>query len=156
MHRIEKYEKAFLWLGAVLLVACMGVLAYASLAMGISLPGRTNEVDPATMRAQAPFDNPGIRQTGPNSYEVVMIGQVWAFLPNEIRVPAGSEVTFVATSNDVIHGVHVEGTRVNMMLIPGQVVRNTYVFKEPGEHLLICHEYCGVGHHTMYGKVIVE
>jgi cytochrome c oxidase subunit 2 len=108
------------------------------------------------MRSQAPFDNPGIRQTGPNSYEVVMIGQVWVFLPNEIRVPAGSEVTFVATSNDVIHGIHVEGTRVNMMLIPGQVARNTYIFKEPGEHLLICHEYCGVGHHTMFGKVIVE
>lgn len=156
MNRIETYERAFLWLGAALLVVCIGVLAYASLAMGIVLPGRDVEVDPATMRSQAPFDNPGIRQTGPNSYEVVMIGQVWAFVPNEIRVPAGSEVTFVATSNDVIHGIHVERTRVNMMLIPGQVARNTYVFKEPGEHLLICHEYCGVGHHTMYGKVIVE
>ena len=99
MHRIEKFEKAFLWLGAVLLVACMGVLAYASLAMGISLPGRSNEVDPATMRSQAPFDNPGTRQTGPNSYEVVMIGQVWAFLPNEVRVPAGSRIDVLQTAS---------------------------------------------------------
>ena len=156
MNRIETYEKAFLWLGAALLVVCMGVLAYASIAMGINLPGRVGQVDPATMRSEAPFDNPGVRQTGPNSYEVVMIGQVWAFVPGEVRVPAGAEVTFVATSNDVLRGLQVEGTRVNMMLIPGQVSRNTYVFNEPGEYLLICHEYCGVGHHTMYGKVIVE
>ena len=32
----------------------------------------------------------------------------------------------------------------------------TYTFEQPGEHLIICHEYCGVGHHTMYGTIIVE
>ncbi|MBT8400436.1 MAG: cytochrome c oxidase subunit II [Rhodothermia bacterium] len=153
---IETYEKAFLSLGGVLLVACLVALAYASIAMGIHLPGRAGEVDPLTMRAQAPFDNPGVRETSPGQYEAVVIGQLWAFVPAEIRVPAGAEVTFVATSNDVLHGLHVEGTRINMMLVPGQISRNTYTFKEPGEHLIICHEYCGVGHHTMYGKVIVE
>ncbi|HUF70564.1 MAG TPA: hypothetical protein VMM79_18085 [Longimicrobiales bacterium] len=43
-----------------------------------------------------------------------------------------------------------------MMLIPGQVSRNTYTFDEPGEHLIICHEYCGIAHHAMFGRVIVE
>ena len=81
---------------------------------------------------------------------------MWSFTPNEIRIPAGSEVTFLATSVDVIHGIHIEGTRVNMMLIPGQIARNTYRFEEPGEHLMVCHEYCGAGHHLMYGRVIVE
>ena len=42
------------------------------------------------------------------------------------------------------------------MLIPGQVSRATYTFREPGEHLLVCHEYCGAGHHLMFGKVTVE
>jgi cytochrome c oxidase subunit 2 len=36
------------------------------------------------------------------------------------------------------------------------VSRYSYRFKKPGEHLLICHEYCGLGHHAMYGRVIVE
>ncbi len=154
--KIETYEKAFLSLGAVLLVVCLAALAYASIAMGIHLPGRAGTVDPLTMRSQAPFDNPGVRQVGDNQYEAVVIGQVWAFIPAEIRVPAGAEVTFISTSNDVLHGFNIERTRVNMMLIPGQISRTTYRFNEPGEHLLICHEYCGVGHHTMYGKVIVE
>ena len=65
-------------------------------------------------------------------------------------------MTFLAAATDVIHGLHISGTRVNMMLIPGQISRNTYRFEQPGEHLLICHEYCGAGHHLMSGKVIVE
>jgi cytochrome c oxidase subunit 2 len=29
-------------------------------------------------------------------------------------------------------------------------------FDKPGEYLFICHEYCGLAHQTMAGKVIVE
>jgi cytochrome c oxidase subunit 2 len=56
----------------------------------------------------------------------------------------------------VLHGLHVAGTRINIMLIPGQIARAEYTFERPGEYLLICHEYCGLGHHTMGGKVVVE
>lgn len=154
--KVHLYEKAFLWLGAVLLVFCLGALLYASLAHGIHLPGKDVEVDPEALETTPPFDNPGVRHLGGDEYEAVMIGRMWSFEPSEIRVPAGANVTFVATTPDVLHGLNVEGTRLNMMLIPGQVSRNTYRFTEPGEHLIICHEYCGPGHHFMYGTVIVE
>lgn len=154
--KVHTYEKAFLWVGAVMLVVFLGALTYASVAMGIDLPGAEGRVDPTRVVSEAPFDEPGVRQMSPGRYEVVMVGRAWQFQPSEIRVPVGSEVTLIATSVDVIHGVHVEGTRVNMMLIPGQVSRNTYTFNEPGEHLMVCHEFCGAGHHTMFGKVIVE
>ena len=154
--KVHHYEKAFLGLGLVLLVACMGALVYASVGMGIHLPGRAGAIDPSQVLQTPPFDQPGVRQIGPGQYEVVLVGQAWLFRPNEIRVPRGSEVTFTGTTVDVIHGVHVEGTRVNMMLIPGQISRNTFRFDEPGERLLLCHEYCGSGHHAMFGKVIVE
>lgn len=97
-----------------------------------------------------------MHRAGQNRYEAVIVAQAWAFNPAEIRVPAGAEITFTAATIDVIHGFNIEGTRLNVMLIPGQVSRNTYRFREPGEHLFICHEYCGLGRHTMYGKVIVE
>lgn len=154
--KIERYEKAFLLVGAITLVVFLGALAYTSIAMGVHLPGRAGEVDPATVREMPPFDQPGVRDLGGGRYEVVMLAQAWAFVPAEIRVPAGSEVTFIATSVDVLHGIHVDGTRVNMMLIPGQISRNTYRFERPGEHLLVCHEFCGLGHHVMSGKVVVE
>lgn len=154
--RVHVYEKAFLWVGAALLVVFLCTLTYTSVAMGIHLPGHVQQVDPALIRTQPPFDNPGVRQTGERTYEAVILGQAWQFVPNEIRVPVGAEVTFLATSVDVIHGFEIAGTRMNMMLIPGQVSRNTYTFREPGEHLIICHEYCGAGHHFMSGKVVVE
>jgi cytochrome c oxidase subunit 2 len=95
-------------------------------------------------------------QTGPDRYEVRMIAGIWSFTPNEIRVPAGSTVTFVATSRDVVHGLHVDRHNVNVMLLPGQIARVTARFARPGEYPFVCHEYCGVAHHTMWGKVIVE
>lgn len=153
---VHTYERAFLTLGGVLLVVCLFALLYASAVMGIHLPGRVGVIDPLQALSTPPFDQPGVRQTGDNAYEVVVVAQTFLFRPNEIRVPAGADLTFTATTIDVMHGFHIEGTRVNMMLIPGQISRNTYRFDEPGEYLLLCHEYCGAGHHTMYGKIIVE
>jgi cytochrome c oxidase subunit 2 len=113
-------------------------------------------VTPALVAQTAPFDAPGVKQTGPGRYEVVLTSQIWAFAPNEIRVPAGSTVTFIATSRDVVHGLLIPRARVNVMLLPGQVARVTTRFDRPGEYSMLCHEYCGIAHHTMWGKVIVE
>jgi cytochrome c oxidase subunit 2 len=150
-----KLEKIFLIITAAMLLLFLGALFYAAFGLGMHLPDRAGEIDPTQVRQTAPFDRPGVFQTGPNSYQVVALGMAWAFQPREIRVPAGAEVTFIATATDVIHGFHVEGTKVNFMMIPGQISRVRAVFREPGEHLIICHEYCGAGHHLMYGKVIV-
>jgi cytochrome c oxidase subunit 2 len=154
--RVHAYERAFLSFGAGLLVVFAAALAWATLGMGMHLPGRAGRVDPASVMRTPPFDHPGVTQTGPGEYQAVLIGYTWGFQPAEIDVPSGAEVTFIATSTDVIHGFEVEGTRVNMMLIPGQVSRLTYRFRGPGEHLLICHEYCGLGHQTMHAKVVVQ
>jgi cytochrome c oxidase subunit 2 len=154
--KVHAYERAFLWLGAVMLIVFGITLVITSTAMGIHLPGSVQRLDPAQVREIPPFDEPGVRQTGENRYEVVLLSFAWAFQPREIRIPAGSEVTFIATSTDVIHGLHVEDSRVNMMLIPGQVARNTYQFDDPGTYQMICHEFCGSGHHIMAGEVIVE
>lgn len=155
--KVHTYEKAFLGLGGVLLLVCLGALLYAGTVAGVHLPGHVAQIhDPANVLATPPFNRPGVRQTGPGRYEAVVVGTAFAFIPGQIVVPRGSTVTFVATSRDVIHGFHVERTRVNVMLIPGQVSRVTHRFDEPGEHLLICHEYCGTGHHGMSGKVIVQ
>ena len=156
MSNVVTYEKSFLGLGIVLLVLCLIALLYASLAMGIQVPGRAGLVDPETVTTTPPFDQPGLRQVGPDAYEAVVLGYAWGYTPREISVPVGATVTFISTSQDVIHGFNVEGTRVNMMLVPGQISRTTYTFDEPGEHLIICHEYCGLGHHAMFGTLTVE
>lgn len=153
---VHVYEKAFLILSALMLVLFLGALGYAAFEMGFHLPTRAGEIPPQEVATTPPFDEPGVREIAPGRYEAVVVARAWGFTPAEIRVPVGAEVLFRVTSIDVIHGFHVEGTRINLMVLPGQISELAYRFDEPSEHILICHEYCGVGHHAMAGKVIAE
>ena len=154
--KVHTYEQAFLILSGVMLVVFLVALGWSAFGMGIHLPSRAGEIPPDEVMETPPFDEPGVHRVGPDEYEAVVVARAWGFVPAEIRVPVGKTITFKATSVDVIHGFNIEGTRVNLMLLPGQISELEYTFREPGEHLLICHEYCGVGHHAMVGRVIAE
>jgi cytochrome c oxidase subunit 2 len=45
---------------------------------------------------------------------------------------------------------------VNLTVAPGYVSEATATFREPGEYLVVCNEYCGLGHHNMQGTIVVE
>ncbi len=154
--KIEYYEKVFLTLGVVMLLSGLAAILVSVVGAGVMVPEPAGRVAPADVRTTAPFDTPGLREISPGKYEAVVVAQTWLFTPNEFRIPAGSEVTFRVASTDVIHGFLIENTQINAMIIPGQITEVTQTFDDPGEYLLICHEYCGIGHHTMWGRVIVE
>ena len=150
------YELAWILPSIAIPVGMLAALLVTAFGAGIHVPSVAGRIDPAKVAETPPFDHPGVVQTGPLRYEVRMVGQIWSFTPNEIRVPVGSTVTFVATSRDVIHGLFIPATNVNVMLIPGQISRVSARFDREGEFFMACHEYCGIAHHTMGGKVIVE
>ena len=150
------YELAWILPSVAIPVGMLAALLVTAFGAGIHLPGYEGRVDPTRVAQTPPFDQPGVVEVGPGRYEARMVAGIWFFAPGEIRVPAGSTVTFVATSRDVVHGFMIHGVNVNVMLLPGQVARATARFDRPGEYLFVCHEYCGIAHHTMWGKVIVE
>lgn len=154
--RVEPYEKVWIVLSIVMLLGFLGAISVSVFVHGIALPGVNRRIDPRTVLQEPLFATPGIRETGPREYEVYLLSMIWSFVPNEIRVPAGARVTFHATSRDVTHGIAIRGTNLNLMLLPGLVATGTVTFDKPGEYLFICHEYCGLAHQTMAGKVIVE
>jgi len=49
--KVHMYERVFLTVGAIMLVAFLGALLYASVAMGIHLPGPVGKVDPTMVTA---------------------------------------------------------------------------------------------------------
>ena len=160
---MERYERAFLAASAVVLVIFLCALGYGSVAMGVHLPSHGAMIHyeagqklRMVLRHTPPFDHLGVHEVSPGKYQAVVIAQTWSFTPDEIDVPVDADVSFVATSSDVIHGFFIPGTRVNMMLIPGLISKLNYRFTKPGEYLLICQEYCGRLHHTMSGKVVVK
>ncbi|MBI2817676.1 MAG: cytochrome c oxidase subunit II [Acidobacteria bacterium] len=158
MKRKTTYYYELFWIIPSLLlpIGMLATLLFTSYGADVHLPGAEGRVDPAKLDSTPPFDNPGVVQVGPSRYEVRMVGEIWSFNPSEIHLPAGSEVTFVATSRDVVHGLFIPRTNVNVMVLPGQIARATARFDKPGTYLFICHEYCGAGHHTMAGQIIVD
>lgn len=159
MH-VDRTEKIFIIASIILVVVFALAIAVSSMAFNIQVPAPYEQVDPKTVATPpSPWAAPveeRVRELAPGKYEAFLLAQTWVFQPNEVRVPAGSQVTFYITSKDVQHGFHLEGTNINMMILPGQVSTLSATFEEPGEYYFICHEYCGVGHQTMYGRLVVE
>ena len=153
---IYLYELAWILPSIAIPVGMLVALAVTAFGAGIHLPGQAGRVDPTRVTETPPFNELGVKQIAPGQYEVRMLAQIWAFSPPEIRVPAGSTVHFWVTSKDVVHGLFIAGANVNVMLLPGQIAHVEAHFDKPGEYPMLCHEYCGIAHHTMGGKVIVE
>src|SRR5512138_2797306 len=112
--KVHTYEKAFLITGGIVLAMCASALVYATLGMGMHLPGRVAQIDPSKVYSTPPFSTPGVHKTADGKVDVVLVAQAWSFMPAEIRVPRNTEINFTATSVDVIHGFEIERTRVNM------------------------------------------
>ena len=159
---IDRYEGLWIRISLLTVVVFTVAVGISSFAWGIQLPGAYQRIDPKTLNdPSSPFATPGLRELAPGKYEAYMTAQVWSFTPAEIRLPVGAEVTFYVTARDVLHGFKIAETNINMMVVPGQVSTLKAVFEKPGTYNLICHEYCGaggptIGHHTMYGQIIVE
>jgi cytochrome c oxidase subunit 2 len=150
------WELAWILPSFALPVGMLVALAVTAFGAGIQLTGDQGRVDPRKLAEHPLFKEPGVTEVAPGVYEVRLTGQIWSFTPNEIRVPAGSTVHFWATSKDVVHGLLVPRHNVNVMVLPGQIAHAQARFDTPGEYPIICHEYCGVAHHTMAGRIIVE
>jgi cytochrome c oxidase subunit II len=155
MH-LHRYEKIWLWIGGGVLVLFLAIVGVRAFAMGGHPPGGMDVVDPTKVTQTPPFNQPGLTQIGPKEYKLVMVARMFSFQPGQLEIPAGSTVHLEVTSPDVVHGLEIAGTNVNMMVVPGHVNSKTYKFDRPGEYLVVCNEYCGVGHQVMSTRIIVK
>lgn len=155
MH-IHKYERWWMIFGFAMLAVFLATIGIAAIADNINPPSGLREVDPTKVAQTPPFDRPGLRRLADGSYEAYYIAQVFSFTPQTIQVPVGSKVTFYVTSPDVVHGFFIAKTDINMMAVPGWVNTQSHTFTRRGTYLLICHEYCGIGHQNMFGKIEVR
>lgn len=153
MH-IDQYERTWIIVTSITLGVFMAALVAGAVIFGVRVPEPAGFVNPQQLE-DTQFANPGVRDMGDGKYEVVMIAQMWFFLPNTIEVPVGSEVEFIITSSDVTHGFIIQEMNANFEIVPGHVSRQRVTFDEVGEYRIVCHEYCGRGHQNMFGTIIV-
>ena len=148
---ISPYERIFLRLGIIVLVIWLAALAFDAVAENINTPTGSQTLDMTQYGIQ-----PGLNQTGPNTYDAYYVARVFTFEPNDLKIPVNSTVTFYVTSADVVHGFFVPYTNINLMAVPGWVNHETHRFTKKGTYLLLCHEYCGIGHQDMFAKIEVQ
>jgi len=152
---VDPYEKS--WMVASGLILLFFLLAVGISAFyGFTLPNHGRRIELSRVTIDPPFAEPTLVQQGPGRYDVYIRAQIWSFAPAEIRIPAGSTVTFYITSPDLQHGLLIERTNVNVMVLPGHVTKTSARFDKAGEYRFFCQEYCGLAHHLMFGKIIVE
>lgn len=155
--KVDLYERLWMWASGAIIVLFIVMTGAAAALYGIRPPSHIETIDPAAVMQDPRFAQPGVAvDSASGRTTVTIVAGVFFWLPAEIRVPAGRPVTFRLTSMDVTHGFAIAKTNVNTMVLPGYVSQLTYTFEAPGEYLVVCHEYCGVGHHTMGAKFIVE
>ena len=156
-HDAEKLERRWAVV-AVCIVCMMIVLAAFAGIHELAMPqARVETVNFRTLHLAGEFieSNLGTAVDPDGSITVRAVGQQYSFSPPCIVVPASTPVTFRATSADVVHGLLVEGTNINMMLVPGFVSVTQATFDKLGDHLMPCQEFCGAGHQGMWGKIRV-
>jgi cytochrome c oxidase subunit 2 len=152
-----RIERRWAVLSVVIVAAMTGMAAYVGIHQATMPQGRVETADPKTLHVSGEFieSNLGSMMEADGSVMVRAIGQQFSFTPQCIVVPAGTPVTFRATSADVVHGLLIEGTNINAMLVPGYVSELQTSFRQPAEHVVPCQEFCGIGHQGMWGKVKV-
>ena len=113
-------------------------------------PGEDGEFGNVDIRHIEPANPFGMDPEDPTGRDDILIASPIVHLPVDQPMRAWLR------SRDVLHDFAVPQFRVKMDLVPGHV---TYLWFTPtvvGEYEILCEELCGLAHHTMRGRVVVE
>ena len=73
-----------------------------------------------------------------------------------LKFKQGETYRLHLSSMDLLHGFSLFPLNLNFMVLPGYEYVLTVTPTEKGEVFAVCNEFCGIGHHQMVGKIIVE
>lgn len=152
-----RVEKRWAAISVIIVIVFVVVAAFAGIHQAVMPQGRVEITDPTRLHLSGEFveSNLGTATEPDGSVTVRAIGQQYSFTPACILVPAETPIRLRATSADVVHGILIQGTNVNTMLVPGYISEQFMRFERTGDYLMPCQEFCSFGHEGMWGKVRV-
>lgn len=91
----------------------------------------------------------------PPGGDAYLLGRMWSWYPI-LKLKAGQTYRLHISSSDLQHGFSLLPVNMNFQILPGydHVLTITPTLK--GDYQVVCNEFCGIGHHLMTGKIIVE
>jgi cytochrome c oxidase subunit 2 len=87
--------------------------------------------------------------------EAFLLARLWSWYPI-LELEAGKTYKIHMSSVDYNHGFSLQPININIQVIPGyeHVVKMTPT--KAGTYAIVCNEYCGIGHHSMLGRIYVK
>jgi len=87
--------------------------------------------------------------------DAYMVARMWSFSPI-LKLKKGQTYRLHISSVDLQHGFSLLPLNMNFQVMPGYDHVLTITPTSTGKFDVICNEFCGIGHHMMTGRIIVE
>jgi cytochrome c oxidase subunit 2 len=110
-------------------------------------------VDQYTVRTETDAKVPVVKP--PPGSDVYLVARLWSFYPI-LELENGKSYRLHLTSMDYNHGFSLQPANINIQIVPGFEHVITATPNQTGTYSVVCNEYCGIGHHTMVGRVYVK
>ncbi len=91
----------------------------------------------------------------PAGSDIYMLARLWQWYPI-FELEKDQPYRMHLSSMDWNHGFSLQPVNINLQVVPGYEMVVTMTPDQAGEFTVVCNEYCGIGHHTMLGKIHVR
>ena len=168
--QVDTLERRWVWVTGLIVVTMLASIIYTAFKLHAQPPSNVEIIDSTQLHLTEEFaeDNLGPRSNPDGSVTVVLVAHRYGFSPNHIELPAGVPVTFRVATADTLHGLHIPGTNIDTMVVPGYVseITASIQYDEVVKHgsldadgkvtvPIYCNEFCGLNHHFMWSRVTV-
>ncbi len=90
----------------------------------------------------------------PPGSDIYMLARLWQWWPI-LELQKGQTYRLHLSSLDWQHGFSLQPIGINIQVHPGVEQIITLTPTEAGDYGVVCNEFCGIGHHTMVGRIHV-
>lgn len=152
-----------LFLGVVLVLAsAMAAFTIAWIFVSDhNVPTAAYRTTPASFMAQVSqfmtkYGRPDGTAVVPPGHDAYIMAARFAFYPRLV-LKAGHRYRIWLSSADALHGFSLvgHGQNLNLEIAPNHAYGADFVPSEPGTYLIVCNEFCGLGHHLMTSRIVV-
>jgi len=163
-------KSELVWVG-VALVWCLFMFAFMVYWHGAGKQNLSNEAyrisaEDFSAKTKAMVDKYTVRQYKtklgteipvvhpPAGGDVYLTARLWQWWPM-LELEKDKSYRLHISSLDWMHGFSLQPVNINLEILPDYETVLTTTPDKAGEYTIVCNEYCGIGHHTMMGKIFV-
>ncbi|MFC7238768.1 cytochrome C oxidase subunit II [Saliphagus sp. GCM10025317] len=163
-QKINRRETVWLGLGGIWSIILFGWMSVWTRTGDQNPTGETYEVSAEEFREKMATYEDAAEETEdglvPDGTDVYLAGMRFMWDGAPVVLETGVEYDIHLTSYDVQHGFSLRpeanlSKQINLQVLPGYEWVVPMEFDETGTYHIICNEFCGQGHRTMHGTIVV-